>query len=152
MKQETIEKAVKVINRSIKHYQKKLTYQLELRAEARFNNGNLEVNSLGDYESNIQRYEIILADLATIKRAIKNNQTNAKIYGTKNCDGFMYIETSDTLKKARLDFDGDGFEKIFLESIDERKEEQKEEEGYWDEREEEWMAMQYNGLMAEFEE
>ena len=76
MKQETIEKAVKVINRNIKHYQRKLTYQLELRAEARFNNGNLEVNSIGDYERNIQRYEIILADLATIKRAIKEQSNN----------------------------------------------------------------------------
>lgn len=44
MKQETIKKAVKVINRSIKSYQKKLTYQLELRIEAKFENGNLEVD------------------------------------------------------------------------------------------------------------
>ena len=63
----------------------------------------------------------------------------------------MYVETESALKKARLDFDGDGFGKICLESIDDR-EEQKQEEGYFDERELELMEMQYNGLMAEFEE
>ena len=63
----------------------------------------------------------------------------------------MYVETESALKKARLDFDGDRFGKICLESIDDR-EEQKQEEGYFDERELELMAMQYNGLMAEFEE
>ena len=151
MRQDTIKNAVKVINRKIKFYQKKLTYQLELRAEAEFNNGNLKVDSLGDYESNIQRYEIILADLATIKRAIKDNQTTVKIYGTKDCYDCMYVETESALKKARLDFDGDRFGKICLESIDDR-EEQKQEEGYLDEREEELMAMQLNGLTADFEE
>ena len=93
MKQETIKKAVKVINRSIKFYQRKLTYQLELRAEAEFDNGNLKIASFGDYESNIQKYEIILADLATIKRAIKNNQTSVKIFGTAENRGYIYKET-----------------------------------------------------------
>ena len=57
MKQETITRAVKVINRSIKYYQRKLTYQLEQMAEAMFDNGNLDVTNFSDYESNIQKYE-----------------------------------------------------------------------------------------------
>lgn len=129
MKQETIKKAVKVINRSIKFYQRKLTYQLELRAEAEFDNGNLKVASFGDYESNIQKYEIILADLATIKRAIKNNQTSVKIFGTAENTGYIYIETSRTLNEAGFDTDGDGFSgEIYLFSIDEWEEEWRKEE------------------------
>ena len=123
MKQETIKKAVKVINRSIKFYQRKLTYQLELRAEAEFDNGNLEIASFGDYESNIQKYEIILADLATIKRAIKNNQTSVKIFGTAENRGYIYIETSNVLEKAGFYYDGDFTGKIYLLSIEEFEEE-----------------------------
>ena len=145
MKQETITKAVKVINRNIKFYQRKLTYQLELRAEAEFDNGNLKVASFGDYESNIQKYEIILADLATIKRAINNNQTSVKIFGTADNRGYIYIETSNALKKAGFDWDADGFTgEMWLACIEEWEEEYK--------KEEERMAMQLNGLMAEFEE
>lgn len=120
MKQETIKKAVKVINRNIKFYQRKLTYQLELRAEAKFDNSNLDIASFGEYESNIQKYEIILADLATIKRAIKNDKTYVKIFGTADCRGYIYTETSEVLKKAGFDWDGDGFSgEIWLFSIDE---------------------------------
>ena len=120
MKQETIKKAVKVINRNIKFYQRKLTYQLELRAEAKFNNGNLKVANLGNYESNITKYEIILADLATIKRAIKNNQTSVKIFGMAENRGYIYKETSNVLRKAGFDYDGDGFTgEIWLLSIEE---------------------------------
>lgn len=137
MKQEKITKAVKVINRNIKFYQRKLTYHLELRAEAEFDNGNLKVASFGNYESNIQKYEIILADLVTIKRAIQNNQTAVKIFGTANNRGYIYRETSRALNEAGFDTDGDGFEETWLFPIDEREEEQ--------------MAMQLNGLMAEFE-
>ena len=151
MKQETIEKAVKVINRSIKHYQRKLTYQLELRAEAEFNNGNLKVDSLGDYEHYIQKYEIILADLATIRRAIERNRCNVKIYGSESGVGFMYVETAHVLDEAGLDVDGNGYGEIWLQSIDEREEQLKKEEDF-DERELELMAMQLEGLMAEFEE
>lgn len=124
MKSETIKKAVKVINRSIKFYQRKLTYQLELRAEAKFNNGYLEVANFGNYESNIVKYEIILADLATIKRTIKNNQTSVKIFGTKDSRGYIYTETLDVLKKAGFDHDGDGFTgEIWLFPIEEFEEE-----------------------------
>lgn len=154
MKQETIKKAVKVINRSIKFYQRKLTYQLELRAEAEFHNGNLKVANFGDYESNITRYEIILADLATIKRAIKNKQTSVKIIGTYNCKGYIYKETSDVLKKAGFDYDGEGFTgEIRLLSIEKFEEKWVEEiSESWSAYEEEQMAMQLNGLMAELEE
>ncbi len=157
MKQETITKAVKVINRNIKFYQRKLTYQLELRAEAEFDNGNLDISSFGEYESNIQKYEIILADLATIKRAIKNDKTSVKIFGTADCRGDTYTETSEVLKKAGFDWDGDGFSgEIWLLSIGEFEEEYKNEwvEGTpesWSAYEEEQMAMQLNGLMAEYE-
>lgn len=110
MKQETIMKAVKVINRSIKFYQRKLTYQLELRAEATFDNGNLKVDSFGNYESNIKKYEIILADLATIKRAIKNNQTSVKLWGSAENMSYIYWETCEALKEAGFDFgEGDEF-------------------------------------------
>ncbi len=144
MKQERITKAVKNINRSIKFYQSKLTYQLELRAEAKFDNGNLKIANFGDYESNIKKYEIILADLATIKRAIMNNQTSVEIFGTDDSTGDIYAETSNALKKAGFDWDGDGFTgEIWLICSEEREEEC--------EKEEEYMAMMLNGLMAEFE-
>lgn len=118
MKQETITKAVKVINWSIKFYQRKLTYQLELRAEAEFDNGNLEIASFGDYESNIQKYEIILADLATIKRAIKNNQTTVKIFGTAESRGYIYTETSKVLDEAGFYFDSDDFGALILDLLE----------------------------------
>lgn len=108
MKQETIKRALKVINRNIKFYQKKLTYQLELRTEAKFNNENLKVESFGDYESNIEKYEIILADLATIKRAIKNNKTSVRVYGTAHLRGYMYLETAEVLERAGFEIDGFG--------------------------------------------
>lgn len=105
MKKENIIKAVRVINRNLKFYQKKLTYQLELKAEEEFNNANLKVDSLGDYESHIKKYEIILADLATIKRAIKNNNTSIRIYGTADSRNLIYDETLDVLKKSGFDVD-----------------------------------------------
>lgn len=157
MKQETITKAVKVINRSIKFYQRKLIYQLELRAEAEFDNGNLDITSLGDYESNIKKYEIILADLATIKRAIKNDKTSVKIFGTyDDCRGYIYTETLEVLNKAGFDYDGDEFaSEIWLLSIEEIEEEFRNEvadgtpETWSIYDEEELMAMQLSELMAE---
>lgn len=150
MKQETIMKAVKVINRSIKFYQRKLTYQLELRAEAEFDNGNLKVANFGDYESNIKKYEIILADLATIKRSIKNNQTSVKIFGAAEKNGGIYIYTLNVLRAAGFDYNGVGFGgQIELFPIEEWDEETPNSWSAYDE--EEQMAMQLNGLMAEFE-
>ena len=56
----------------------------------------------------------------------------------------IYSETSKVLGKAGFIFEGDGFgTEITLISIDELEEERKEEEQ---------MAMQLNGLMAEFED
>lgn len=144
MKQETINKAVRVINRSIKFYQRKLTYQLELRAEAAFNNGNLKDASFGDYESNIQKYEIILADLATIKRAIKNNQTSAKIYGTyDDVRGSIYDETFEVLSRAGFDIDGDGFETLYFSPL-----EDEEWESEWDKGTPELEAKRFEGTPA----
>lgn len=80
MKQERIEWTVKVIARSIRYYQKKLAYQLELEVENMFHNGLRECTNIGDIESNIKIYEIIIADLGTIKRAISKNINHAIIY------------------------------------------------------------------------
>lgn len=107
MTQEAIDKAVKEMNRSIKFYTRKLMYQLELRAEVELNNGYLEV---GDFdESNIKKYEIILADLSTVKRAVKGNKTCAKVYGTAERDGCTYNETVYALRRAGLDYIGDEY-------------------------------------------
>lgn len=81
--------ALKIINREIRAYQKKLIEQLELKAESELNNGNIKLKD-DDYENNISKYEIILANLATIKSAIKKNRKRVKIYCTKN--GYLYSE------------------------------------------------------------
>lgn len=47
--------------------------------------------------------------MATIKRAIKNNQTSVKIFGTAENRGYIYTETSKVLSEAGFDYDGDGF-------------------------------------------
>lgn len=144
MKQETFKKAVKVINRNLRSYQRKLTYQLELMNEALLKNGNLKHDSFDADKNLIEKYEIILADLATIKRAIINNKTEVKLYGTLDNGNMIYSETSKVLGEAGFIFEGDGFgTEITLTSIDELEEEWKEEER---------MAMQLNGLMAEFED
>lgn len=122
MKQETIIQAVKSINRSIAFYQRKLTYQLELKAENAFYNGNLKVDSFGDYELGIAKYEIILADLATIKRAIKKNKTSIKIYGTLKNRSYIYNETFEELRKAGFEVDGDGYGTIELIPVEELEE------------------------------
>lgn len=123
MKEKTIEKAVKVINREMRTYQRQLSYQLELKAEAEFHNGYLEDVSYGDYESNIKQYEIILAELATIKRAIRNNETSVKSYGAFCSRDDVYTQTSEVLKKAGFDIQSDGFGKYELFSIEEFEEE-----------------------------
>jgi len=101
MKQETISGAVKILNRIIKDYQEKLIYQLELRAEAKLGNGNLTVYKSSDYESSIVKYETILADLATIKRAIENNKTFVKISETVKSKSSVYRgEIADAMYEA----------------------------------------------------
>lgn len=104
MKKETTKKAVEIINRSMKYYQRRLTEQLEIRAETELKNGNLKNASLGNYEEKIQKYETILADLATIKRAIRKNKTSVKILGTKKNRNTIYIETSREIKKAGFEY------------------------------------------------
>ncbi len=109
MEKQVIDKAVKVIKKAMRRYQRMLTFQLELRAEAKFQNGNLKDVELGDYESNIEKYEIVLSDLATIKRAIKNEQDDycqVFIQGTADDDESIYKETFDTLEKAGFFIDG----------------------------------------------
>lgn len=153
MKQETIKKAIKVINRKIKFYQRKLTYQLELKAEAVFGNGNLKVENFDEYVSNIQKYEIILADLATIKRAIKNNQESVKIFGTVDDRDYIYRETESALREAGLDFNGDEFGRLWLFTIVDDEEERIEgTPESWSEFEELQMSMLLDGLMQQYEE
>lgn len=139
MKQETIEKAVKVINRSIKFNQRQLGYR----------------------DGHIEKYEIILVDLDTIKRAIKNNKTSVRIYGTAynrgniytgNNRDYIYTETVEVLQRAGFYTNIDKFGTLELSSIDEEEEELVEgTPESWSAYEEEQMAMQLNGLMAEFE-
>lgn len=113
MKQQTIDKAVQSLNRSIRDYQRKLTYQLELKAEADLQNGNLKVVD-ESYMSNIMKYELILADLATIKRAIKNNKTEMEVYGVVGNRGRMYSEVEKALTIAGFFIDGTGYGTIWL--------------------------------------
>lgn len=125
MKQKTIKRAVKVINRNIEVYQRKLTYQLELMNEALLENGNLKDDSFDSDANLIEKYESILADLATIRRAVANNKTTVKLNGplkTGNC--IIYPEIVKTLEKAGLDFQCYGLgELIVLNPIDELEEE-----------------------------
>lgn len=104
MTKEIISKAVKAINQGIRDYQRELTYQLELKAEAQLCNGNIVDPSLYYFKSNIEKYEIILADLATIRRTIKKNKTYLKIFGTKENRDYIYAETCEVLKNAGLNF------------------------------------------------
>lgn len=147
MKQQTVDKVVNSLNRSIQVNQKRLIYQLELKAEANLQNGNLKVED-ESYMSNIMKYELILADLASVKRAIikkgtKEVEVEVKIYGTLENRGNVYPEFSKALIIARLDMDGDGYGVVWLSSIEELEAELV--------MEDERMAMQLNGLMAEFE-
>lgn len=124
MKNGTIDKAVKSLNKSIKFYQRKLTYQLELKAEAELHNGNLNVANFGNDGMDIMKYQIILADLATIKRAIKAGRDSAIIYGTATHNCYLYIETAEALSKAGFDTDSDGDGKVRLLPIGEWQEEE----------------------------
>lgn len=80
MTQERINWTVKVITRSIRYYQKKLAYQLELGVEDMFHNGLRKSTNIGDMESNIKTYETIIGDLGTIRRAISKGISHANIY------------------------------------------------------------------------
>lgn len=103
MKQQTIDRVVKELNRSIRFYQRKFTHQPELK------------------------YQLILSDLATVKSAIKEcegeSDVEVELYGTLENRGKLYPEFTKALNKARLDMDGDGYGKIWLSSIEECEEE-----------------------------
>ena len=67
-----VKDALKIVDRHIRIYQRKLIYELELMAELELNNGNLKVDcQLNDCKKNVERYQVILANMATIRRAIK---------------------------------------------------------------------------------
>ena len=109
MKRKTIYRAVNVINRYISMYQERLLYYLELKAELKLENGNIEASdTFQNYESDIERYEIILADLVTIKRAIEKGKVSIRTY--ESADSYK-DEILSVLKEARV--------KLFLRSIKE---------------------------------
>lgn len=95
-------KAITALKQSIKFYERRLTYWLELKAEIELENGNRKTADLKMCENNIQKYEIVLSDLATIKRAINVNKPTVKIYGTAKNRNQMYKETFDALKDAGI--------------------------------------------------
>lgn len=99
MKQTTIDKAVKVFNRSIKFYWRTINRQ----------RSNTKVKSFRNYVANLERYQIILADLITIRKAIQKNETEMVIYGTAESRSYVYNETLRVICKAGFDYDGDGF-------------------------------------------
>lgn len=102
MKQETIEKATKVINRNIKFYSRQLKYfKLKMKPKE------------------TKETEIILSDLKAIKRAVLNNETSVPIIGTEDRNDFVYNKTLNVLQKAGFDYDGDGFCTLYLIPIDE---------------------------------
>lgn len=69
---EQVKDALKIVDRHIRIYQIKLIHELELMAELELNNGNLKVDcQLDDCKKNAERYQVILANMATIRRAIK---------------------------------------------------------------------------------
>lgn len=119
MRQETIEKAVQVINQHIRFYQRKLTYQLELKAETILCNSNLAGANSSRRDLKIKKYEIILADLATIKRSIKMDKTTFRILGTAENRSMIYSETLKAIKKAGFLVDGDEYGTLYLSPLDE---------------------------------
>lgn len=98
MEHERIRQQEKVVNRAIAFYQKVLNDQLEQRAEAEFENDDLEMADDCTCRKNIEKYETIITDLAIIKRAIQNNKTWFKIHATAGggCD-LIYYETYEVL-------------------------------------------------------
>lgn len=72
----------------------------------------------------IAKYQIILADLATIKRAIKNGKSTVAIYGTLTHGCYLYIETTEALEKAGFETDSDGDNTIRLLPIEKWEEEE----------------------------
>ena len=122
MKQTTIKKALKVINKYMKRYEGKLAFWLELKAETELHNENIKVLDAHKCDDYIQKYQIIIADLATIKRAIKSGKTEMAIYGTAELVGYVYNETYNVIKNAGFDIDGN-FRTIRLIPIEEYEEE-----------------------------
>ncbi len=123
MTEKTRKLAANSLNRSITSYQRKLLYYLELQAEAKLKNGNLEVLDHTDcenIETTIQKYKTILTDLATIKRAIRNNSSKVRVLETLEAQNSIYPEVSKALKAANLSFNRDGFGKLWIYSKSER--------------------------------
>lgn len=97
MTEERSKRLVKVLRRYIKEYQQKLTFQIECEAESLFKDG-----SRYDAEKR-KKYETILSDLATIKRAVEKGENTIEIYGTADSRNELYWETKKILTKAGID-------------------------------------------------
>ena len=121
MRQETIEKAVQVINQHIRFYQRKLTYKLELKAETILCNSNIAGANSSRRDLKIKKYEIILADLATIKRSIKMDKITFRILGTAEnmCTGMIYVETLKAINEAGFLVDGNEIGTLYLYPLNE---------------------------------
>lgn len=116
MTKKRIKWTVKVINQRIEHYQRKLSGQLKLQVESMFHNGLFDCSDIGDIESNIKKYEIIIADLETIKSAIKRGRSFVRIYSFDEATGDIASdEMYDTLvNRAKLHVEGLDGELYFI--------------------------------------
>lgn len=123
MKQTTIKKALKVINRALKLYQGKLTFWLELKAETELCNGNINVRKPSECSNYIQKYETIISNLATIKRAIRDGKEEVKIYCSAEASSFIPNEIHDVIEESGFEVDGDPDGTIFLIPTEELEEE-----------------------------
>lgn len=74
-----------------------------------FHNGLCDCNDIGDVDSNIKTYETIIADLATIRRAISKGESCASIYSFEG-ENLTLLQVYDVLvNRAKLHIeDSDG--------------------------------------------
>lgn len=91
---EQVKEALKIVDRHIRIYQRKLIHEFELMAELELNNGNLKVDcKLEDCKKNAERYQVILANMVTIRRAIKTgHKGQIKTYLDSN---YLYSEVGE---------------------------------------------------------
>lgn len=98
MEQQTIEYGVRILKRSIRYYKRTINHQKSGKAR-KFKN----------YEANMEKNKIILADLKAIMKAIQKNETAVTIQVTVEKCGYMYPETCRVVEKAGFEIDGDGW-------------------------------------------
>ena len=92
MKPTQIDNAVKVLNRNIKFYRRTINRQQ-----------NAKGKSFKHYETNLEKYRIILADLIAIREAIQKNETGIGLRGTAENSYSIYRETMSVLLKLDIE-------------------------------------------------